>query len=92
MSKVIVSTNAKKSILSIVNYISEDNLFYANKVQDYIKNSILLIWDFPNIWKILEDWIHRQIVEHKYTFKVIYRIKNETIYIVWIFREQENWK
>lgn len=90
MYKIVILPYARQNILEVVNYIAQDNLFYANKVQEYIKKSILLLSDFPYIWKEL-DLIYRQIVESKYKFKIVYKLENEIIYIVAVYREQEKW-
>ncbi|MDD2871621.1 MAG: type II toxin-antitoxin system RelE/ParE family toxin [Candidatus Gracilibacteria bacterium] len=90
MYKIVILPYARQNILEVVNYIAQDNLFYANKVQEYIKKSILLLSDFPYIGKEL-DLIYRQIVESKYKFKIVYKLENEIIYIVAVYREQEKW-
>lgn len=90
MYRVEVLKRATNSIISTVNYIAEDNIFYANLVQEYIYKSINLLKDFPYLWT--EKWIYRVIVEPKYKFKIVYRIKDNTIFVVWVYREQKSWK
>jgi len=90
MYKVELLPKAITDIINVVDYISKDNVFYANKVQEYINKSIMLLWDFPFIWIKLND-TYRQIVEPHYKFKIVYRVLNDTIYIVSIFREQNSW-
>ncbi len=75
---------------SIWNYIAQDNLFYANEVLNKIDKSIDILIDFPFIWKDI-DWIHRQIVEPNYKFKIVYKLIKKTIFIISIFREQDKW-
>jgi len=82
---------AKEQYINIWKYIAQDNLFYANKVLDKIDNSINTILEFPTIWTKVDD-IYRKIVEPNYKFKIVYKIKKDIIYIVWIYREQDSWK
>jgi len=89
--KIKVNKNAIESITNIVKYISQDNIFYANQVQEYIFNSIKLLESFPFLWVEKINW-YRIIIESKYKFKIVYRINSRTIYIVWIYREQKSWK
>ncbi|NVP18149.1 hypothetical protein HUU51_05530 [Candidatus Gracilibacteria bacterium] len=55
---------------------------------DYSINTVL---EFPNIGTKIDD-IYRKIVEPNYKFKIVYKIKKDTIYIVGIYREQNSWK
>jgi hypothetical protein len=88
MYKIKVQKRAIKSITKTVLYISNDNIFYANQVQDYIYKSIKLLEDFPFLWVDKWNW-YRQIVEPKYKFKVIYKIYWTTIYVVCVlFRDR----
>lgn len=89
--KVIFYNKAKLDYLWIWQFIAQDNLFYANEVLDKIDNSIDIIVKFPFIWKEIDSQ-HRQIVEPKYKFKIVYKLKWEVIYIVWVYREQSDWK
>jgi plasmid stabilization system protein ParE len=88
MYNVVFYDEANFDYESIWNYIWQDNLFYANEVLNKIDKSIDIISEFPYIWTEL-DKTHKQIVEPKYKFKVVYKLWENTIYIVSIFREQE---
>jgi hypothetical protein len=90
MYKVEFYKKAKFQYLWIWEYIARDNPFYANEVLDKIDHSIEIILIFPFIWKEIRSW-YRQIVEPNYKFKIIYKVKWDTIYIVWLYREQKNW-
>ncbi len=90
MYKVEILPEAIEDILQIVNYIGEDNVYYANKVKSHIKKTILLLSSFPYLW-IEIDNIHRKIIESKYRYKIVYRIENNYVYIVSVFREQNKW-
>lgn len=90
MYKLIMQKRAINSIIQTVEYIREDNPFYANQVQEYIKQSINLLSDYPLLWFSINDK-NRAITEPKYKFKIVYRVKWNTIYIIWVYREQKSW-
>jgi hypothetical protein len=90
MYKLIMQKRAINSIIQTVEYIREDNPFYANQVQEYIKQSINLLSDYPLLWFSINDK-NRAIIEPKYKFKIVYRVKWNTIYIIWVYREQKSW-
>ncbi len=91
MHQIKVLWRVLQSIQSIVDYIAKDNIFYANQVQDYIYKSIQLLGEYPFIWPPIDD-IYRVAVESKYKFKIIYKVKWNTVLVVWIYREQNSWK
>ena len=91
MHSVKFLKKAKEQYINIWKYIAQDNLFYANEVLDKIDHSIDTILKFPNIWTRIDD-IYSKIVEPNYKFKIVYKIKKDTICIVWIYREQNTWK
>lgn len=90
MYKIVITDDALEDFASISEYIASDNLFYAKKVGNDILKSVGLLETFPFIWKQIEDWIY-QIVNPKYKFKIVYRFDRNTLLILAIFREQENW-
>jgi len=47
MYKIKLSKRAIDSIVKIIEYIANDNTFYANQVQEYLYKSINLLCDFP---------------------------------------------
>ena len=90
MYKIKIQKRAINSITKTIEYISQDNIFYANQVQEYIYKSIKLLETFPFLW--IQKDNYRVIIEPNYKFKIVYKIKNDTICIVWIYREQDSWK
>jgi len=82
-------TKAKQQYINIWKYIAQDNLFYANEVLNKIDKSIETILLYPSIWTKIDD-IYRKIVEPNYKFKIIYKIKWDNVYIVWVYREQKS--
>jgi len=91
MLRVKFFKKAREQYINIWKYIAKDNILYANEVLDKIDKSIEMIIIYPNIWNQIDD-IYRKIVEPNYRFKIIYKIKKDTIYIVWIYREQNSWR
>lgn len=93
MYKIKLLSWANKNISEIINFISWDNLFYANKVYEYIYKSILLLKEFPFIWKPHKDWL-REIVDPKYWFRIFYKVdlEDEIIYIISLFKYKNNWE
>ena len=90
MYKIKIYKKAINTITKTIEYISQDNVFYANQVQEYIYKSIKLLESFPFLWVQKNDY--RVIFEPNYKFKIVYKIKKDTICIVWIYREQSSWK
>jgi hypothetical protein len=91
MFKIKIQKRAIQSITKTIEFISQDNIFYSNQVQEFIYKSIKLLEEFPLLWTDIWNW-YRKIVEPNYKFKIIYKIKKENIYVVWIYREQNSWK
>lgn len=91
MFKIEFSENANNEYLEILEYIAQDNLFYANEVLNKIDYSIEIILQYPLIWKEIENWI-RYIVEPKYKYKIIYKIEKEIIFIISIFKYKNLWE
>lgn len=91
MFREIFAEKALREYEEIFAYISEDNLFYANKVLNSIDETIDTILEFPYIWKQLNK-IHRIIIEPQYKYKIVYRIDEDIIYIVSIFKYKNDWE
>jgi plasmid stabilization system protein ParE len=90
MHKIIITDDALENLADIWNYIALDNLFYAQKVNNDILQSINILETFPYIWKEFESWLY-QIVNPKYKFKIVYQVEEKMILVLAIFREQDNW-
>ncbi len=92
MYKIYYSEDSLNDLKDIVNYISLDNLFFANKVINNIYDSIELLEKFPFIWKERKDNL-REIVEPNYWYRIIYKIDldNTIINIVSIFKYKNSY-
>lgn len=87
MHKIIFLDKAIKNLQEISLYIAIDNPLYAKKVLDSIQMSIDYLAVFPYLWKERKDWL-REIVS-KYKYRVFYRVENEMIIVVSIFKYQD---
>jgi len=91
MHKIIYTKRVQLNLIEIKNFISKDNPYYAIKVINNIESTIDILKNYPFIWKEVSD-IHRLITEPKYKFKIVYRINWDIIYILSIFKYQNNWE
>ncbi len=87
MYKIKILKTAKDDLQDISNYISLDNPLQAKIIIEKIYLSITYLQSFPYLWKERKDWL-REIVA-KYKYRVFYKIKNTTIYIVSIFKYKD---
>ena len=87
MYKIILSKEAVDNLQDIKDFISIDNVVYAEKVIDVIMTTITSLSTFPNIWKNLHwyNWL-KELVEPNFQHRIIYRISDDEIEIVSIFK------
>ncbi len=78
---------ADENLDFIFSYIADDNYQMAVKVIEKINNTIQLLKRFPYLWK-QNFWSIREIVESKYKFRILYKIKWNTVYIISIFKNK----
>lgn len=90
MFNIKYTDKAETKLFEIYSFIALDNPFVAAKVITKIKSSIDILWSFPLSWKILQD-DYRYIVEPKHNYKIVYNFSNDTVYIISIFKYQNNW-
>lgn len=89
MFKIKLLDSAIEDLSNISAFISLDNPFQAKIVLWNLNRSISYLSLFPLIWKEIKDW-YREIVEQNYKFKIVYKIQNQTIYIISIFKYKDN--
>ncbi len=87
MFKIIYTKKATKNLWEIFTYISLDNPLYAIKVLKDIQFSITYLQSFPFLWKEIKNWYREIVAKHKY--RVIYKIQENTVYIVSIFKYKD---
>lgn len=89
MYKIIYRPSALNDINGIFNYISLNNLHVAIKVQETIFNFVNYLAIFPMLWK--QNWNSfnlREIIEPAFKYRIIYKIENDTIFIIWVFKNK----
>ncbi len=90
MLRVKFSDEAELNYYEIWDYISKDNKESAIEVLNQIDKIIETISLYSLLWIDLKDG-NRLIVDSKYKYKIVYRIKKDCIYIVSIFKYQNMW-
>ena len=85
MYNIEFSSQSLSNIDDIRNYISNDNIIIANKVIDSILNTIQYLSLFPKLWEN-KNWRFREIVEPVYKYKIRYKIINNIVYIITIYK------
>ncbi len=89
MYKIIYRPSSLNDINEIFDYISVDNLQVAIKVQETIFNFINYLAIFPMLWKQNWNWFNlREIIEPAFKYRIIYQIENDTIFIIWVFKNK----
>lgn len=81
--QVIWSPEVAEDIDSIVEYISQDSLFYAQSIVLKILETSRSIKKFPLIGRIVPEIGNENIREiFIYSYRLVYQLTNETIFIV----------
>ena len=84
MYEIVYSESSNIDIQEIYSYIWNDNQ-YSIKVVMKIKKTIMFLEDFPFIWQEIGFGL-RHLIEQKYKYKIIYKIKWNIIEIVHIWK------
>lgn len=88
MHKVIYTRKAKNNLIKINEYISIDNELYAIKTIQNILKTAKMLSAFPQVWRDFGNWL-RVLVEKNYKYKIVYKISENKIIIVSIFKYQK---
>jgi len=92
--KVRWTSNAKKDLLNIVEYIKKDSLSAAKKVYEQIKEKAQSSNFFSLRGRVVPELlkegiaIYREVIAQPY--KIMYKIENDTVYIMAIFDSRQN--
>ena len=92
--KVRWTSNAKEDFLNIVDYIKKDNLNAARKVYEQLKEKGQSSNFFPLRGRVVPELlkegitIYRELITQPY--RIIYKIENDTVYIMAIFDSRQN--
>ena len=88
------TSNAKSDLLKIVGYIKEDNADAAKNVYERLREKAQSIKLFPLRGRVVPELLkegitlYREIVARPY--RIMYRIENDTVYIMAIFDSRQN--
>ncbi len=87
MYEIIFSDESLDDITQIKNFISLDNLQISEKVINSIINTIQYLSIFPKMW-VEKNNLYREIVEITYKYNIRYKVENNYIYIMTIYKYQ----
>jgi addiction module RelE/StbE family toxin len=77
------SPRALTDVEEIAHFIEKDSLFYAQAVVTKIVRSIAKLADFPLVGRIVPEFNQPDFRElFVYSYRVIYRVENETVTVV----------
>lgn len=82
MEEIIWLSKARKDLIEIYNYISEDSVYYAIKTINKIVKKAELLYNFPYMGRKIEELSkgdYRELIYKSY--KIIYKIDSSKIYI-----------
>lgn len=81
--KISFSKLSLSDLSEIKDYIKKDSLNYAKIFIQKIIDSIKILRDFPKIGRVVPEFKNENIREiFVKSYRIIYRIENETIFIV----------
>jgi len=92
--KVKWTSNAKEDLLNIVDYIKADSLTAARNVYEQIKERAESVNFFPLRGRVVPELlkegitIYRELIVEPW--RVMYKIENDTVYIMAIFDSRQN--
>ncbi len=92
MHNIFFTAEAKNNIHDIKSYIDESNPWYSDHVISVIINVINNLSYFPNLWKDVDwfEWV-KELIEPNFKHRIIYRINNNPIEILTIFKYQDKY-
>ena len=92
--KVRWTSNAKKDLLNIVDYIKRENISAARNVYGLIKETAQSSNLFPLRGRVVPELqkegitIYRELIIHPW--RIMYKMENDTVYIMAIFDARQN--
>ncbi|MBL6985496.1 MAG: type II toxin-antitoxin system RelE/ParE family toxin [Methylobacter sp.] len=88
---VIWSEIAKTDLRAIYDYIANDSKHYAKKVAQDIRQKSDILSDLPAMGRIVSELCDKNIRELSlYSYRIIYEIKNEQVYILTIVHKRRD--
>ncbi|VAW75619.1 hypothetical protein MNBD_GAMMA12-606 [hydrothermal vent metagenome] len=88
---VIWSEPAKLDLRSIHDFIAHNSHYYAKKVTHDILDKMNILDELPKAGKVVQEIADESIREVSiYSFRLIYEIKGQTIYVLAIIHKRQN--
>jgi toxin ParE1/3/4 len=88
---VIWSEIAKTDLRAIYDYIANDSRHYAKKVAQDIREKTDILSGLPNMGRVVPEMEGKTIRELSlYSYRIIYEVKNEQVYILTIVHKRQN--
>ncbi len=88
---VIWSEIAKTDLRAIYDYIANDSKHYAKKVAQDIREKSDILSNLPSMGRVVPEMGDTNIRELSlYSYRIIYEIKNEQIYILTIVHKRQD--
>jgi toxin ParE1/3/4 len=88
---VIWSEIAKTDLRAIYDYIANDSRHYAKKVAQDIREKTDILSGLPNMGRVVPEMEDKTIRELSlYSYRIIYEVKNEQVYILTIVHKRQN--
>jgi len=88
---VIWSEIAKTDLRAVYDYIANDSRHYAKKVAQDIREKSDILSNLPSMGRVVPEMGDTNIRELSlYSYRIIYEIKNEQIYILTIVHKRQD--
>jgi addiction module RelE/StbE family toxin len=93
MKQLSWTETAKNDLQQIYNYIAENSVFYADKVVDELFERVQMIETFPEMGRIVPEINCKNTREvFHYSYRVMYHVSEEHIYITQITHMAQDFK
>ncbi len=86
MERIEWFTRAKSDLIDIYNYISKDSIYYAIKTVNEIIKRTEILYNFPYMGKKIQEIPNSKyrVIIYK-SYKIIYEVDSQVIYIIRIW-------
>jgi addiction module RelE/StbE family toxin len=87
------SNHSLDDLSDIKNFIKKDSEYYANEFIDKIFDAVFTLSDFPEIGRIVPEFNMPDVRELIFkNYRIVYKIKDNLIYIVSVMHGSRNLK
>lgn len=88
MRRFVYLDTARADLDSIADYYGAIDPDAADRILDDIKSSVLKLGYFPHRGQAVKSGPLRRIISRRFRYKIVYRVRQDAIEIVGIFRFQ----